>query len=691
MTECINGGAVWQSGVWDYGHDAVVIQSKWKTHFNVMRVESVEQPGCTGRYVVGLFPHVTVHMPLRLLHALGWIFNINIKQQYPELTPLRTVKKHGRFYVGRFNRGGGDWTDIRPDVEDGTMSTMPTADYQALLQLANDDPKLNYGTVEHHIVNTIKPGVGKLGRETSACYAGNKMMWAQYFLARPNGLFDICYTFIKDNTPMSVESLMPNAANMAPNDTLRRTGRVPVPTEGNDEESVLKRIKEVVNDVEPPRTYADLADEFVQGIVGQICAEGHLQPAALQDIIDAQSRPTQKARNANWGREGGGRQAKVKSFLKLEMYEGIKPPRTISTVQTEDTLQLGRYMATLKKKLREHFEWFMPCRTPTDTTSRIHEFCKHHKSVIETDYSKFDGSLSRFLRMEVEQEIMKAAFNNDKALLALLKRDIQLPASTTNRVRYNTGYARNSGSQTTTVGNTLINAFVAYCALRTTIRQPSAALKKIGPKFGDDGIDAIIPAHMLKVAKDLGLSVKLEDRSTDEFVTFCGRYYIMPRTCKHSIFNVSKALASIPIAFGDNKQTRKTHMKAKIEGYLAMDPETPVLSQYARQLLKIYKLENVRADFGRDLNMKYKVQQGPWPRQDDEITKSKELVVIAKMLNLQPQDIPHMIDAIASCRHPGDIGKAVRIPPQAIVVPPSHVYAVPSGRRRSGPLKQHNE
>jgi len=345
-------------------------------------------------------------------------------------------------------------------------------------------------------------------------------------------------------------------------------------------------------------------------------------------------------------------------------------------------------MASLKKKLREKFTWFMPCRTPTNTTYLIHKFCSERDRVIETDYSKFDGSLSRFLRIEVEQKIMKRAFNNDRALEALLKRDLQLPASTTSRVRYQTGYARNSGSQSTTIGNTLINAFVAYCALRLTQSQPSKAMQNIGPKFGDDGIDAITPAHMLKVAKDLGLSVKIQERNTDDFVTFCGRYYIMPKTHQHSIFNVAKALASLPIAFGADKNQRLNHLKAKITGYLAMDPETPLLSHYARQLLKIYKLDNVKADFGRDLNTKYKAEQGPWPRQNDAAVIDKESIVIAGMLNLQPQDLQPIIEAITSCNQPGDIGKVVQLPPQAIVEPSSHVYAVPSGRRRSGPLNQ---
>jgi hypothetical protein len=232
---------------------------------------------------------------------------------------------------------------------------------------------------------------------------------------------------------------------------------------------------------------------------------------------------------------------------------------------------------------------------------------------------------------------------------------------------------------------------VAYCALRTTIRDPAHAFSKIGPKYGDDGIDAIEPASMLKVGKDLGLSVKIEQRSTSDFVTFCGRYYINPRTSQHSIFNVRKALMSLPVAYGTNAIERKRHLKAKIIGYLAMDPETPVMSQYAKALFEILGLgdEKIVADYGRDLNAQYKASLGPWPRDNSDAILEQEKLLISKIVGFNIVDYDRIMDILLSCKHPGDLAKLRDYIPQGPVERPSRVVVVPeNGRRRTVPLKE---
>ena len=62
LTEYINGGAVWSSGLWDFSRDRVIIKGKWGLSFSIVTVEKINQPGVPGRYVVGLFPKIHLRM-----------------------------------------------------------------------------------------------------------------------------------------------------------------------------------------------------------------------------------------------------------------------------------------------------------------------------------------------------------------------------------------------------------------------------------------------------------------------------------------------------------------------------------------------------------------------------------------------------------------------------------------------------
>jgi hypothetical protein len=270
-------------------------------------------------------------------------------------------------------------------------------------------------------------------------------------------------------------------------------------------------------------------------------------------------------------------------------------------------------------------------------TTKIHKFCSTRRKVVETDYSKWDGTVSKYLR-HVERVVLEQSFDPKYRgeLRKLIDRDQNLKGVTRYKVRYETNSSRLSGSQLTTIGNTVLNAFVAFCALRRANFSSNAAFENIGPKFGDDGIDDARGMYV-DVAKDLGIKVKIINRSTNDHVAFCGRLYVKPHTHCCSIFNPVKALQSLPVGLNN-----KTH-EDKVAGYLATDANTPLLAHYARAIQRARGYV-ASGDVFDDVTG-WKATPYPWDPALEDFVHS----LIGRLLNEDPQQIRSVCARLDGC------------------------------------------
>ena len=154
---------------------------------------------------------------------------------------------------------------------------------------------------------------------------------------------------------------------------------------------------------------------------------------------------------------------------------------------------------------------------------------------------------------------------------------------------------------------------------------------------------------------DLGLGLKVDVRNTNDYVTFCGRIYIMPAYQQASIFNVAKGLKSLPIVASKSLHAHQ----AKVQGYLSMDPHTPLLSQYARAIQRVKGYDYLNPeDFNRyiDHDMRYRCKDGPYPYIPDA-HDDKAIEIIARSLNLTPIAINDIIAALDKVVEEADISK----------------------------------
>ena len=143
-------------------------------------------------------------------------------------------------------------------------------------------------------------------------------------------------------------------------------------------------------------------------------------------------------------------------------------------------------------------------------------------------------------------------------------------------------------------------------------RTPKLAMRLVGPKYGDDGIDFRCE-HIKRAADVCGLKMKIIRHSTPGLVGFLGRMFPDATHSNNSYFDVPRALKKIPVVANGSCEPL-VGLARKVAGFLAADPTTPVLSPYCRALQRIY---------GFDPGHQYKVtrseerylqmMQSPWP------------------------------------------------------------------------------
>jgi hypothetical protein len=657
MTEVVDGTAKWESKVWDYSPDVVVMHWKYGLGFTTYAVEKIKQPKSKSRYLVALIPKYNYYAPWRFLRFAYKVMGLDARKvlYYPlrRSTNVWRENPDGKeVTLGRFRRDAIDYIDIRnSDCCDHLHSSVRTSDFISMRQLCRRDPN----NACNSNVKAWFPGLGYAKIPTSPCTTANTMLWARLFMKDTGYIADpqmLNYVFIDEENPLEEGKAK---ASIVGEPITTSTIQVPTECRANEVKAVQSRVIDKINDVEPPDMYNQYMTEFIKAIA----SNANLYPVQEMDVINHMRRPLQVARMNRYKRHGTLKKNVVNSFQKLEGYGEIKDPRVISAVQDSHTVKLGTYMYSMKYYLGDKFDWFMPCRNPLAFASAIHKFCEKRKFVAETDYTRFDGTISQFLT-QVEHGVYRKAFNSDyhEELEQLLEQDRNLEAYTKTGVNYNTKWSRLSGSQSTTIGNTLINAFVAFSALRNAGYGSDESMSLIGPKYGDDGIDQAINTFE-ETGADLGLEVKVIKRRTDDFVTFCGRYYLRPKFSQSSIFNVKKGVMSVPVVLKDEDWAHQ----AKVTGYLACDPYTPLLSDYCKALLrvlpKVYSDAALYKYIQMDKDVAFKVFTGPYPftRADQEHAKH----VISRELGLCPGEIGLMCNRLRAARSLADIRKIPKI------------------------------
>lgn len=446
---------------------------------------------------------------------------------------------------------------------------------------------------------------------------------------------------IAGGKPASYQCHGPVTEGFSPSDDGKELGRqvapplaknpavVPQLSRNNDTQCIKGRITEVRNTVEPPRKYYQYAAEFAETLVGG--ADGKGCPWSVDQVDQVQNRPTQKARTEQVRQfiTENTDPVRIRAFMKKEAYSGINDPRNISQVPATHTLKLSAYTYAFKEQVLKQQPWYMPGKKPSEIAKRLFDLAKMNSALSETDYSRFDGTISSFLRgVERKVYLRWAAMDNKSYLGNLLTAEYNAKGATAKGVRYGAGFGRLSGSPLTTDGNTIINAYVSYCANREGGMSPREAYDALGAYGGDDGASPSEKRLMEMVAKDLGLSLKCEKRS-HEPVNFLGRVFINPWVSEASIQDPVRTIKKLHISFAPPDVTDAQALLNRAIGYGQLDPEAPIVGVWCETAKRVVGGGELDPQVAEKCRMDLPYFTG-WP----QATRDQSLPVVADRLEL---------------------------------------------------------
>nr|ADK97708.1 unknown [Tetnovirus 1] len=390
----------------------------------------------------------------------------------------------------------------------------------------------------------------------------------------------------------------------------------PVTDADADKTMVFGRVDTVHNKIVPPHVFNSYAHEFIELTLNGV---HNLHPMDLELVFRNQNGPQQKARRKFWFTQINPEPStSVASFTKSESYAGIKWPRAITQTSTHNMIELSSFVYQLKQEVLKKQKWYGPGKTPLETVSRLRDIASQSTTLIEKDYSKFDGTISRWLRENVEIPLLLAAFEPQyhQRIVANINTELNAVAKSRNRVKYKTDGSRLSGSAITTDGNTIINAFVSYCSLRKTLSQQEA-WTNMGLYYGDDGVDHHIDGVDYEhSAKMLGLDVKLHRVECGQPLGYLGRCYPNIWLSTTSYTPLERALSKLHLV--NNTSICLTEALAnKAAGYLVIDGQTPILSWYCQRILRLYNANPNTMTVQQKEDI-----ASPWPQDDISLIRA---------------------------------------------------------------------
>jgi hypothetical protein len=369
--------------------------------------------------------------------------------------------------------------------------------------------------------------------------------------------------------------------------------------------------------------FLSFAHEFVSRILKNT-PDRLGQPYSSDYVIEKQNKPRQRERNSQ-GMFHVIDKFVVRAFQKREAYNGPNYPRNISNVPGYHNTRLSGFTYAFKDAVLKLHDWYQPCRTPEEIAANVHALALKHDSLVETDYSKFDGTVTRWIRENVEFPcyLRWVAPEHRDELHKLLISELDAPGLT-NTIAYKPGCSRLSGSPLTTDGNTICNAFVSYCTARSMKFTEEEAFRDIGLCYGDDGLRGgnVTNNKLRKIASRLGFDLRVCNRATPGTpVSFLSRVFADPWTSPASIQSPLRTLLKIHTTVDRNAKLPVVGA-AKTTAYLVTDSRTPFIGDWCRAYQKAAKTQPV-ADY-KDLDdIPYWVTDPeslthPWPQDDPE-------------------------------------------------------------------------
>jgi len=329
-----------------------------------------------------------------------------------------------------------------------------------------------------------------------------------------------------------------------------------------------------------------------------------------EEVASRMNKPSQKRELEGMAATYDVTDSRWSVFLKTEPTGPVKPARLIVCSKGPQNYELASFIMPMFDLMQS---W--PCWCPgahgAEIQERVHQLHTNAKkrgfTAYEYDYESFDATTGTHGSSLLRAALLRA-FPHDQ-YQPLLNQMTSAWAGNLAGVRepIYMGIGTYSGSSDTTFRNTLLNMFVIYVCFRTNNMAggPSAAfesLKTCALVSGDDSLTCApsdAKVSLISVAKSMGM--KLDGRTyTRGSTTFLGRLYPDPYAGSDNVADISRWLKSYHLVQRVQGFSLEQSMSNKAFGRLINDPNTPLLADYCKAVLREHPITHIDARFFDD-------------------------------------------------------------------------------------------
>jgi hypothetical protein len=577
----INGGANYVHPIWDYETDHIITRHWWGSSFYLVEQKILSDD----RRLIYLNYIRSVYGPL------GWIlpgYTIKHRQMvFGEMAYVKFMQGDKDPVVKHSFAALRDYTTAV--VEDKTLVTIRARLLHAAKPTMSDIERVlrSQDVKEPDVIAGILY-LAMMDPLLSKLIVSNPNYPITKYEAGDNVYTPIGRNVLEDGKPAMrkiTEPFMLDAAH-------------PSRSQNSDQACLQGRIHNVKNPVKKvPPFYYQCLKEFSTFIVPDHLANT-LVPEDYDFIHKSWNRPNQRALLERVKHMlYYNKPCVVRSFQKAEAYGKVAHPRNISTLPTGHNARLGQYVYVFAAHVMKNQHWYAFGKHPSEVADIVYTKTSKSITAIPTDISKLDGSGGPF-HTDIEASVLVRAFAEPykDELSALIRREASINGFTSYGLHYIANDNTLSGSSKTSVRNTLVTAGVSYVAYRCAGFTPEQAFDALGIYGGDDGINYDIdPAILVKVFAKTGLVLKADVVQMGSPVPFLGRYFLDPWTCTNSVADVPRQLRKLHLTASPPSVPRDVVLKRRAEAILITDPETPILSDWAKAVLRIVNVTDKEA------------------------------------------------------------------------------------------------
>jgi hypothetical protein len=574
----VNGAATFRHLVWNYSGDTVCIEDRgWllteRSYYNLDR-KQVDQH----HQLILLSPIAKIVVPTFLAY---W---------------APTAERLKRLQVAK-----GDFARVEVFTSDGPMiSTALLGQFASATVTAEID-----GTIANQAAlskNEISiSSVRSLSAELSTSDASilcryHRQKWSY----TPDSVVSVelgVHTYQYGGKDYEVDAKPLMSSFMSP---LIDVAHTPLNTYSNEEAAVKYRIEKVATN--PPTN--DFIESCIKDfLIALVPVSGKGFPADHDLVYEKQSRPTQRRIVHDAVNRGDILiEEVIPNFLKAEGYESAKDPRIISTLEGKTKVEYSTFTYAVTDFIKE-CEWYGFGKKNVDLAQRVADICSMSQNVSETDLARFDGRHSAIL-VGLERAFMLRFFHPQfhVKLLELMEKLVNRRARMRLGKKYQSGFARLSGSPDTAVFNSLDNAFMGYLGLRKTRdisgvflshKEAWEQLQLKGIFAGDDGLlGDVDPVAFQEACDSVGQVLELTVRRRGDIVTFLARaygpdvFYNDPNSC----CDIRRQLGKLHITSGLPESVPASQKLAeKLMGYYLTDRHTPIIGDIVSVCLPVLR------------------------------------------------------------------------------------------------------